>query len=570
MGFPTFDIEAINWVTPIAVGFYDGTCYQDFFKTSEDDDIIWFFLQKIGDTHPGIKLYAHNAANYDNRFILDSLTKHNQTVRFLAGLGKIYWVEKEVSFEDSYLLLGRGLAACCRAFDVPNKLTWDHESTVNIWEMEDELEAFRDYLRRDCLSLSQCVEKFYSEIMDKFNVVPSSTLSLTAVKAFSKNFFPVDKIASNEQFEKFIREATFGGRNEVYKKYGEDVFMYDVRRMYVSCYDVTIPIGNMRWTKLSIDEGVLTYARVKVPEDLLIGPLPFRYGESSRLRGRLIFPVGEFEGWWDHKELKNAVENYGVDVKLMRQLICEEEPVLDAFGKYVGKLSQDSNSELARIWKLLGLRLSGKLGQHRLRTEVKHISEIEDQTGYYPIDGNEVYQEKVSYLEGSRSPYIKPTVNMRIRAEARIRHLKYLTDASKKGNIYYCDTDSVHADTEQESGPELGQLRLIDRALRAYYAGCKFYGYINRYGIMKQRSAGFRDFQLTEPEFQRILDGEEIEHTFTRLGNWREQLKGQGVKLIDRQLNLGQTEFSNRITSGIETRPHKLKIVDGKVRMDKR
>ena len=57
-----------------------------------------------------------------------------------------------------------------------------------------------------------------------------------------------------------------------------------------------------------VENGVIS-CRVKVPKSLYIGPLPYRADT-----GRLLFPVGEFDGCWTIAELHNAV-NYGVKVQ---------------------------------------------------------------------------------------------------------------------------------------------------------------------------------------------------------------------------------------------------------------
>ena len=44
---PTYDIEAMDWVNPIAVGLFDGLNYREFLKTSEEDDVIWKFLEYL-------------------------------------------------------------------------------------------------------------------------------------------------------------------------------------------------------------------------------------------------------------------------------------------------------------------------------------------------------------------------------------------------------------------------------------------------------------------------------------------------------------------------------------------
>jgi len=548
---PTFDIEAIEWVNPIAVGFYTGDEYYEFLKVNEECDVIWEFLKYVGQHFRGIKIYAHNAANYDNKFILDCLTKHWQEVRFAAGLGKLVWTEPNISFEDSYLLLGRNLATCCAAFDVPRKLDWKHDETKNPWEMQSNLDSFRAYLKRDCVSLSEVIDSFTKLLVESFNVTPSITLALTAIKAFDKRFYPMRRIAANEEFEIFTRAATYGGRNEVYKKYGENVYFYDVKRMFMSCYDTPVPVGKMHWTNPSIDRGTCAEATVKVP-DMQVGPLPHRY------QGRLIFPTGEFTDWWDMVELRNAVEKHKVDVKLLRQLECEEVSILKPFGEAIDELSEKANADLGRIWKLFGLRLSGKFGQHRLRTEIKHVRDL-GKKEYAPIDKNEVYHEVTSTKNSSSSPYIKPAINMRIRAEARVRHLEKLLAA---GDIYYCDTDSIYTTQVQPVGDNVGDLKLVDFAVRAYFIGCKFYGYVDKYNLLKQKTAGYRDYQLTEFDLKRVLKGEEIPCAFRRLGDWKGVIRGEGVQLVDRNFTYRLSEFSNRIMGEAETSP--IKLVNGK------
>ena len=547
---PTFDIEAIEWVQPIAVGFFDGKEYHEFLKVNEDHDVIWEFLKFIK-KYTGLKVYAHNAAGYDNKFILDALTRHGEEVKFLAGLGALVWVGPNIHFEDSFLLLGRKLAVCCTAFGVSRKLEWKYDETKNPWEMNESiLGPFSEYLKRDCLALSEVMDSFTEKLITNFGVTPSSTLALTAVKAFDKRFYPVRKINANVSFEPFIREATYGGRNEVYKRYGEEVYFYDIKRMFMSCYDVSVPVGRMQWRSPNIDKGTLAEADVWVdPKKFYVGPLP------CRVNGRLVFPVGELpRSWWDMLELRNAVR-LGADVKIIRQLECSELPVLHSFAQAVDELSGASNADMGRIWKLFGLRLSGKFGQHKIRTEIKHIRDLKEDE-YNPLDKNEVYHEVEVPPSENKSPYIKPAVNMRIRAAARVRHLNKLLSAK---DIYYCDTDSVYTTSKMEIGPNIGDLQFVTFAERAYFIASKFYGYVNSDGVLKQKTAGYRDYQLTEYDFQRVLKGEEIPCAFKRIGDWKSVLKGLGVSMEDRRFTYRLPDFSNRVMGEVETSPIVLK-----------
>jgi len=561
----TYDIETLNMSVPIAVGFFDGKKYFNYLKTNEEADPVWEFLSHLKEDYQGHKVYAHNAVNFDNRFILDSLVKHSERVSFPAGTARIYWPSADVTFEDSYLMLGVGLRKACKAFNLDEKRNWDHEKTVNIWEM-GELQEFLAYLERDCRALSEVIEHYCKELLDKLNVTPSMTLALTAVKAFDKNYFKVKDISPNEHVEPFIRAATFGGRNEVFRRWGYGVYLYDIRSMYVSCYDVDVPIGKLLWTKPNIDRPSLAYAEVKIPP-MHIGPLPYRYSLNG-YRPRLIFPVGEFEGWWDTRELRFAA-SLGADIHIKRQLEGDEAPILKEFGEKLWELKDTANSDLSRVWKLIGVRLCGKLGQHRARTEISHITDIDDLEGWYPIDDTETYHERVVESKGSRSPYIKPAINMRVRSEARVRHNKMLYKADGKGNLFYCDNDSVYTDKAISVGKGMGELRLIGHASEAWFIRCKFYGYLDDRGELKKKTAGFHEFKLYPSDFRNLASGNltEIKNRFNSLTPWKNALTGKGVEMKElRRTISNEREFENRILYGCETEPIRLEKVNGVVR----
>lgn len=566
MNIPVYDIETLGWVNPVAVGFYSGEDYFEFLKMADDHDPVWEFLQFIRENYPSIKLYAHNAVHFDNKFILQTLTQHKEKVAFNAGIARLTWDEPNIDFEDSFLVLGRSLNNCCKAFGIPQKLSWDHDQTQNPWEMRARLDEFRAYLKRDCISLSHAMGEYTKTLIDEFGVVPSMTMSLTSAKIFDKCFFPVKKIDANEQCEPFIRAATYGGRNEVFHRYGQGIYFYDIISMYVSCYDVPVPIGRLQWTVPDIDKPTLAEAIVKVPQ-MMIGPLPYRYNVPGTGDVRLIFPVGEFKGWWDTRELKKATKK-GVDVKLIRQLQADEEPILKPFGKKIMDLRYKSkNIELSRIWKLHGVRLSGKFGQHRFMTETAHCLDIEDFNGWVPIDEQEIYHERLISLNGRRSPYIKPAVNMRIRAEARIRHNELLTHAKNRGTLYYCDNDSVICDIPMYTGKRAGQLQMIDHATEAWFVRPKFYGYENDMGHMRLKTSGYHDYKVTRYDFEKLLQGGEIAaNHFKSISHWKDSLTEAGVRLVDRKRSVRTSrDFENRIVNGLETEPIRLEMHDGEV-----
>ena len=545
MGVPVFDIETTGWSLPISVGFYTGEDYYEFMRESESDDVIWRFLTFLKQ-FPGIKLYAHCAAKFDNKFILHSLCQHDEKISLEAGLAKLKWVEPNISFEDSYLLVPMSLEKACKLFEVGEKGEWKHDLGLKPWEMGSKLGTFRAYQKSDCIILSQILMKLAELFALNFGVLPSISISTTAAKAFDKCFYDLRSVKANSEFDEFIRLATYGARNEVYSRYGENINHYDVYNMFVSCYDIPVPVGRMRWIKPNIDRGTLAEVFVKVPKDRYIGPLPYRHERQ------LMFPVGEWgPDWYDMNEIRNAV-NQGVDISIRRQLCCDEEPILKEFGEFVGKLRKSAHSY---YWKLFGLSLSGKFGQSRWRDSVRHVTDIKDMRGYFPLDKEELYFQTKEYF-GGEAPYIKPAISMRIRAEARIRHLNYLLEAHQKHKLYYCDNDSVFTTGElpYSINPQSGELAYLGKAERGYFIRQKLYGYVSE-GSLIQRSAGYSDLKLTEDDFKGLLEGKEIMFLDGNLPDYNKIMKEKELKWLERSRCLRDTYASNRVTVGLETEP---------------
>ncbi len=543
MAVPTWDIEAIGWSTPISVGFFDGESYHEFLKQDQWDDVVWRFLQFLRQ-YGGIKLFAHCGSKYDHKFVLKALCDHDEKVELLAGMGKLKWIEPNITFEDSYLLAPMSLSRLNEMLGVEPKKEWDHSQNLSPWEMGDKLTTFRAYQKTDCLSLSNAMSRLCEEIGSTFGVTPSITLATTAAKTLSKCFFNLNDVESNEGVEEQIREAIYGARNEIYKRRGENINVYDVKDMYISCYDVPVPVGKLVWTKPNLEAGSLAEASVKVPQDFYVGPLPVRRNR------RLIFPVGEFTGWWDTRELRFAA-SLGVDVTIRRQLIADEEPILAEFGRFVAGLR--GRTALSHFWKLFGVSVSGKFGQSRWRQSVKHVSAIKDFKGHMPLDKTETYFQALQYVRG-RSPYIKPAIAMRIRAEARIRHLQWLLQARESGDIFYGDTDSIFTTTRLPTGKSPGELVLINKAERGYFVRQKLYGLISK-GRLLQRSAGYSDLTLTEADFKNLLNGGKVEFLAGELPDYRKLLEGSELKWLEERRVLVSNFSPNRIEEGEDTRP---------------
>ena len=234
------------------------------------------------------------------------------------------------------------------------------------------------------------------------------------------------------------------------------------------------------------------------------------------------------------------------------------------------KASSDENFELTRLWKAIGVQLVGKFAQNPRRSRIRHVSTFEsmkDMEGWTFLDYDEQYLEGDRAINGSLRKHLlktlKPAVAMRIRAEARVRHHKVLMEAQEKvgtEGLFYCDTDSIYTTATLETGEVAGELQVIGEASRAYFLMRKFYGFVTPEGTLRQRSAGFSGYKLSEKQFQKLLDGDELKIVTpgASLTSPNDLIRGEPTTSIHKERTLRTSTVQNREIEGLTTKPIKL------------
>jgi hypothetical protein len=514
-------------------------------------DFFWRFLSWVKERYKtgykSIDIHCYRGVDREIKYILASILNKEpdqKNWKLPGGLTHLTWSLRPelkagpiVHFKDAGLLNAWGtLQECMEKVEVVYQ--GDYTKTISLI-----LDKIRFLVRERFPDL---------EVRDTLPQVALDIANLT---------YNFNSIPDNREFLDFIYQAVYPGRNEVYERYGEDIKEYDFHLHYTSCYDTPLPVGKLYWvekSKFSIDRGVLAEATVKVPKDLYIGPLPYR------LNGTNIFPVGEFEGWWDMVDLRNAIK-YGVDISIRRQLECDEEPALAEFKKII-----ENWDILPGLKKKVSNVLHGKMLRKPVVPLYRHISEIENLKGWRPLE--ETYQvwERSRNLatEKVRLPkYCRPLIGMRILSTARVRHLKELITALERGKIFYGDTDSIFTTATLESydEPLTGQLSLKGFYKRAYFIYQKLYGMRDTTGHWRSVAAGFiDDFTglLDEKDFQKLLKGESAGTQKTiSLSSIDEIIKNMDVKLKINTNRLSGQLPHNRLYSGNQSSPIVLPLI---------
>ncbi len=157
----TWDIETKGLGGDFVIGgVFDGHEYKEF-ETWDD------FFNIIKTSPDKTKFYAHNAAKYDNRYLLYEAFKRGYKVKnilYIQGgfIFKIVINNKIYDFRDSIFLMSGSLKNLCKAFNIEQS---KKDFNINSWIKSDFkiTPELKEYLKYDCISLYELLTKFYNE-----------------------------------------------------------------------------------------------------------------------------------------------------------------------------------------------------------------------------------------------------------------------------------------------------------------------------------------------------------------------------------------------------------------------
>lgn len=537
--FCVFDIEARHWVEPFACGFFDGN---DYFCFIGKDCIDRFVSSVTVSRYHGWHFYAHNGGRYDFNFVIDSLHRKGFKMNIIKNNSSILQVECRKGrmrwfFHDSFALLPSSLEKLTRSFNVRHqKLKMqDYDNIEN--------SNWQEYLYNDVLGLYEVLESF-GKIFDVWGVGMKMTISQQALATFRRRMNY--SIPCYRDKEWFFRKGYYGGRTEVFTRYGENLFYYDFVSLYPSVmHDYEMPTGKpvfMKGKEFNDDDIGFFWAEVCTPRDCFIPVLPHRSDN-----GKLLFPVGKFRGVWDLDELRKA-EEVGYSVKYKEGYVFGKRTMFREFIDEFYSIKERNRNDRAlyMIAKLLMNSSYGKFGERREKEEIV----IRPNN----MENMKVINENLEmYAKPSRSfgKHILPAIAAHVTALARLR----LYSAFEKcglHNVYYCDTDSVITSRHLESSERLGQLRLEHKVVRAYMISPKFYFMkTNPHGDMVSvpnvideiiRIKGFNMQQYPESAFRKALrnDLSDFRYNHLSFGLLSENVRrfGRFVGMIEKKKSI--------------------------------
>jgi len=397
------------------------------------------------------KVFAHNA-EYDLNVIYEN----------------IYSVDRKAIFNGKFICCTNGNCTFADSMNIYPTSVKEIGRVSGLEKMELE-EQYKEgtftgkvtakmieYCVRDC-------EIVYNALYAIFTLVGSIKITLAGLSLdyFRRNFLK-EKIEYNEYLCKYFFESYFGGRTEAFYIGNTNAYCYDMNSMYPDAMKfcqfpnpktlnkISFCTNEMFIKKyLNFFEGV---AHVTLfHEANFFGFLPYKSG------GKLLFPVGRFEGWYNFNELRYAIAQ-GV-VKLIKvQEVIYAPGVISPFIEFVdfnyNKRKEETNELNRLIIKNLLNSLYGKFAQ-RIKSETIYIDNIELQIGLI-----EEYEKKkmlmriIPFNSERMDCFIEvksnkgflyntiPVYSSYITSHARVKLLQNMLQY-KDYKPLYCDTDSI-------------------------------------------------------------------------------------------------------------------------------
>lgn len=354
-------------------------------------------------------------------------------------------------------------------------------------------------------------------------------------------------MASGGCLHRFVRDAYYGGRVEVFREafqfgvtdQNTAVLNYgDVNSMYPWAM-----LGNMPTELAFVREGLIDINKagkkylgfvrctVDVPSTCYLPPLPYRNG------GKLIFPVGRFSGTWATAELELLALVGGCIHSIQSSVWFRSRTVFTDYVKYWysfrDKMKRDYDLAMDMIAKLFLNSLYGKMGMTPEREKLWFHPTDEEFDNHKLVPLNPLMPQSGAFKEVTHSEpsYVIPHIAAWVTARSRARLWSLMHGFHSKGyRLYYCDTDSIVTDAPITDSAALGDLKTVCQIKRAKFVAPKMY-FIeqtdgNHFIKAKGFSGGFGAKSLTEEEFNHIIEHRQ-KVSIQRMRKMREGLRSK-------------------------------------------
>lgn len=496
---------------------------------------------------------AHNGGNFDNLFVLGWARRHaslfeNNEIISVQSRMLIFTLKpknapgktknEKWSFGDSVALLPIQLVELGKAFCANDP---DFQKMNFDLKIDEEAESWEVYNRRDCAVLLKGLDRFRT-LVEKLGGAIGATAASTAMQLFRRKFLKkpiqrsrhfkdcdgrcrrteckinacreakISETKCHACMHDFIRDSYFGGRSEIFRTNGQNLFYADINSSYPTAMLGDMPVGHAR----EMPEGLsivdlrmlgqqyigFVECIIEVPKKTYLPVLPHRLIKSSG-EMKLVFPTGRLYGTWDWIEIEAAMKAGAKVIAVGKSVWYQKAKVftkmINVLYGYRQKICKKCNGDISKnqcpcpgpktwdagldyVAKLMMNSLYGKFATNPIR-EKTIFSDSDNQVSQradiiMPSWVQDYYDVEQHVLEVN---YIIPQIASHITAIARLTLYYGLMSVLRRGgHINYTDTDSCMATLPVlPMGSALGQWKLEDKNLSGEFLLPKTYMIIN-------------------------------------------------------------------------------------------
>ena len=509
-------------------------------------------------------VFAHNLGSFDGIFLYRGLLK-NLDIKDIGSIIddknnfiSITYKPKSkgntpphltsdirITWKDSYRIFPVSLDDLCKTFGTIGKTEKYNPvfNDISVFSNKLLLDEFIKYSLQDAKALYEVflkAQKYYlgNYKVDITTIFSTSTLSL---KIFRTNFLNTNIPTMKRNEDSFIRESYFGGATDFYKKYGENLFYYDVNSLYSYVMLNPMPLNLIKkhdsMKNINFDKffGFIECI-VTAPKDMKIGILPVRD------EGKTVFPLGTWKGTYFSEEIRECMK-HGYKFKYVKGYEYSKYSLFNEYVNHFYDIKKNSTGSDRFIAKLNLNTLYGYFGRkldlietvnihidelerYSITRVIKNIMQIDENYVTLLLNSNintkimSVINQDIGLLEhkSNNFSFIKSNVAIAsaVTAYARIHMIPFKLN----GDVYYTDTDSIITATKLDNrylGEEIGLMKdELDGLLikEAYFLGIKQYGYwyLDRQGnrIEKSVFSGVERDSLSFKEIVELSQGKTI------------------------------------------------------------
>lgn len=427
-----------------------------------------------------VRWWAHWGGIYDHLLVLPKLLAAGWSIRESStgpsgGLATIRAAKghRELQLRDSSRVLTDSVAKIGGLVGLP-KIKEDRTALEELpWG------RLSEYCERDCHVVMRGLI-YLKDLLRSYGGVLKDTLASSAASIIRSRCVPADEWGWTVEDDQWAYRAYGGGRTEVQRHACENGRIADINSAYPAAMVRPLPTRLIERGRGPIrqrdgDSIYLAVARVQQPHER--GFLHHRR-EHGPLKGKLLFPRGEWVGAYTLEELDALGSVAGGDYKVIEWARYAAEPWLEPVMSKWYERRKNSDNELERyLLKLLMNSPYGKLVEHgeyeTISTQWSEVLRAEREGRGWNVRDLKNGIRFFVIEQPSLGPLRHAAAAATVTARTRIQLGTALIRAERPA---YADTDSIHGHWSFETdAKQLGAWKLEAEYASAEYLAPKLY-----------------------------------------------------------------------------------------------